>query len=421
MMFSGGAPTQESVLTALQGWKPASSLPLLGVNTHLNRGGAGGGPTPNATNISLLQTTSSAITRIDMVNWDQIEQSLGVYTWTVPDAMIALLRSAGIKFNIPLGYSNPLYGSPGYNSGLTTQAQITAYCNYCVAAANRYNGPDVQFEVRNEVNISFGWAPSPNSSFYTNMMKQAAAAIKAAQPTAVVLTSGISNEGAYPSWGNFVQGMAAAGNLANADGVAFHPYGQGDLVGQPPESSLFHIIDYLNATGRQKPLYLNEWGYPYSWSSNSTGRQAILVARMLLTAIIAGPKTFIAYDLIDDGTDYTNDENTYGLYDASYAIKPAGTAWLAIMGALAGCTSYGFGFDPVQKLCVLTVMRSAGQSVIAWTYDTGTKTVLKIVNAFTSYTLKNLAGSAQSISVSNGVASFSVTEAGGPVILTAAY
>jgi hypothetical protein len=415
----GNTDIIEQRLSSLQRTETAGGLPALGANVHQRR--AAGGPTPDATNVSLLQTIGAQMARIDMVNWDAIEVTKGVYNFSGSIGLVSALRSAGIKIQLVLGYNNRLY-APSWNSGVATQANIDGYVKYCQAVASQYFGPDVIYELRNEVNLNQWWAPTNNPEQYGRMMTQAAAGIKSAKPDAVVLTAGFSSFGGPRLWGPFLDGVMAHGSLANIDGFAFHPYNQGDLVMQFPEWAVMDLSEALQHIGNSKPLYVNEWGYPYSWASNSLMRQATLDARAALTSICIGAKVHLHYDLVDDGLDYTHPEETYGLFDNRFAIKPSGTAFKAITTALAGCTRFAMSFDRPQRLIALTIDKPSGRVVIAWTYvraAAGTLVTFKSsVGAHGSSTLKDVFGNAKPYTYSDGVFLASFTEADGPLILS---
>lgn len=412
-------PSIERLIARRQRTDDAANLPVIGINTHLSRFGAGGGNTPNAVNIALMQECGASMARIDMVNWDQIERTLGSYDWTKSDAMISALRAANIKINILLAYANILYGSDGWSAGFTTQAQLDAYSNYCAIVASRYHGNDVQYELRNEPNLPIFWAPIPDPEMCAKMTTQAAAAIRAVRPAATILSPGISNTGALEGWGPYMKTWMSVVDLGNIDGFSFHPYNQGDLVGQSPESSLLHLHDFANVTKNSKPIYSTEWGYPHNWSSKSAKRQAILTTRAILTSIIAGVKCHLHYDLIDDGTDYSDDEQTYGLYDNSFAIKPAGIAFKAITAALAGCVTFRVGFDASRKIVSLFVQKANGQVIIVWTYDTGnSKTFTSAIGPGKTVSCVDLFGASKTCNYSGGSLSLRIIEAAGPLLVT---
>ncbi len=92
------------------------------------------------------------------------------------------------------------------------------------------------------------------------------------------------------------------------------------------------------------PIAITEWGYCASWLAGQANapetQRAYWAARMIGAAICYGITGLCFYNLRDTGTDQTNDQNTFGLFDFGFKAKPAVTAVANVMKALAGTESY---------------------------------------------------------------------------------
>lgn len=97
------------------------------------------------------------------------------------------------------------------------------------------------YEVGNEVNLdaSYGWAAAPDAAAYVTLLCEAFGRIKAADPTAIVVSAGLAptgrvsgtwnghpgHNGLYQDEREFLREFLAAGGAACADVIGYHPYG----------------------------------------------------------------------------------------------------------------------------------------------------------------------------------------------------
>ncbi len=97
------------------------------------------------------------------------------------------------------------------------------------------------YEIGNEPNLdaSYGWTTSPNAADYVTMLCEAYGRIKAADPTAIVVSAGLAptgrvtgnwnghagHNGLYQDEREFFKEFVAAGGGACADAIGYHPYG----------------------------------------------------------------------------------------------------------------------------------------------------------------------------------------------------
>src|SRR5205085_304539 len=120
---------------------------------------------------------------------------------------------------------------PAGTSSTTPPTNLGDYATFAATAARHFGPLGVHdYEIWNEPNIGF-WSPSPDPARYTQMLKQAYAAIKGVDPAATVISAGLSPYGSYGQQDathmnplTFLQQMYANGAHGSMDGVGWHPY-----------------------------------------------------------------------------------------------------------------------------------------------------------------------------------------------------
>lgn len=389
----------------------ASALPLIGVATHINR--LNDTDIPTANNLAMVATSGAEIVRTDMA-WQNVEQSSGVYSFSYYDALVSGLRTAGRKVLLVLDYGNSLY-TGGSSNPPTNSTMRTAYNNFCVAVANQYHGADVYYELWNEPNLAQFWGGAPDATQFATMVTGAAAAIAAAKPGAQILVGGISSAN-WPDPVTYMTTFVGAVTKTNLLGYSLHPYNQGDLVGQSPELAIvFDAAFFAVASGKQK--WNTEVGYPLSWASNSVQRQAHLDTRAMIASIRAGLQSHVHYDLCDDGPNKVDDEETYGLFDDNFNIKPTGTAFSAITAAKSGATTYSVDALTGCETTVITFNKSGSKTLVLVAEVTNLNFVHDI-GSHSSVSARDVLGNVVPVQVVSGnVVKIPVSEATSPIIV----
>jgi len=186
--------------------------------------------------------------------------------------------------------------------------------------------------VWNEPNYYVFWQPTPDAAAYTEILKAAYAAIKAADPDAVVVAGGIA---ATPDNGTqmvdavrYVTEMYEAGAAGYFDALSFHPYhyyvkfSQGGGMPSSPLTMVNAIHDVMLANGDgNKKIWATEYGEPSSLGGDAV--QAAYIGDFLRTwrdLDYAGP----AY--IHTVRDYFSLDPiaaSFGIYNQDWTPKPA--------------------------------------------------------------------------------------------------
>jgi len=237
---------------------------------------------------SAFAPTGQAISNLD-ASWVRIEfrwneaepSSKGSYDQNIIaryDQAIATARAAGAKV---LVFVN---GAPRWASGsrasMTKPQNPADYADFMRYVAARYAGQVSAWEVWNEENTSRFWSTGPSASEYVPLLKAANGAVKTADPDALVVFGGVSQND-YP----FIEGAYAAGAKGYFDVMAVHPYpgpnppeavwGAGGRIAPTAFTGFREVRASMLARGDDKPIWLTEFG----WSTTTTDPSGVSLAQ----------------------------------------------------------------------------------------------------------------------------------------------
>ena len=276
--------------------------------------------------------------RVD-VNWNYI-QSAGPnsYTWGWLDQVVTSSRAAGMSVDlIPEGC--PQWAAvSGAKAPNAQPASPAAFGTFAAAVAARYAPKGVHtFEIGNEPNNAVFWKPAPNPAAYTADLIAAYKAIKKVDPSAVVLSGGLSpatDDGNNIAPITFLQAMYAAGAKNYFDGVGYHPYSYPALPNTYKSWSGWSQMSQTNPSIRSvmtakgdggKQVFITEVGAP---TGGPNGVSQATQATEFTQAIAAAKSTswigaMYFYTWQDRSTDPSTSENWFGLLTYAGAQKPA--------------------------------------------------------------------------------------------------
>jgi len=400
---------------------PATQIPQMCVAFHPT--------TPPEQNLALIKKLGATCARTDN-GWDQIEREIGVYDWKEADAIWLPLCKAHIRPIMIATYNNPLYAA-GVFRAIAGKPNVDAFAKFSAAMADHYVKacPDMIIELFNEPN-AVNWTTVPwSGASYATMLAPVSAAIKKAQPHVIVFSGGLGFDAQSPT--RWVSDMVRTGEgLPAVDVYAFHPYNYDEgtpVKTLPPEQLLVDTTRFADHTkASAKPIALTEYGFPLKALGGDLKRQGFYTARAMLAAIIGHYSLQTIYDLVDDGTDYTNVQNTFGLFhtgisDLPYEIKPSGLAFTTIARAMADAKSVTLDYDAAQMMPTLTFEKTQDQTLAVWTLDTdGAKTFSKPIASAKKPSCTNTFGKPYPCRYQDGILSFSFTETDAPILVTLA-
>jgi hypothetical protein len=187
------------------------------------------------------------------------------------------------------------------------------------------------WQVWNEPNLEHFWA-NPNPQHYATLLKATYAAIKRADPEALVVwgaTSRLDWEFLRPA-------------LAQADGkfdvIAIHPYGYGDP--RAPEAYIPDAIEELRRLLRahgvgDRPIWFTEWGWPTHRGPRgiSNRQQGQYIARAHILALHAGLQRSFWYEFQERKEADEENEDAFGIVEYDLRPKPAYVAYRTLIAA----------------------------------------------------------------------------------------
>ncbi|MGB0970748.1 MAG: Ig-like domain-containing protein, partial [Mycobacterium sp.] len=279
------------------------------------------------TNRALDMSKSAGVTavRID-ISWHVVEYEEGAPDWSLIDPLVDKIVDRDMAV---LGM---LYDTPAWLSGTTdphappTNPQL--FAQFAAATAEHYLGRINTWEVWNEQNIPRFWA-SPSPADYAELLKAVYPAIKAVDPSATVITGGLSPDSSGIDPLSFVTAMYAAGAGGYFDAISMHPYSFPQL---PTIDSVKAVHDVMTANGDgDKKVWLTEVGAPTGTSpfAVSDETQALSIALFVdfaRTADYVGP--VYLYSILDTGSNLADPEDNFGLIRQDFTTKPAFGIWL---------------------------------------------------------------------------------------------
>jgi len=272
--------------------------------------------------------------RFDFAWWDIQEAGPSSYDWSKYDAVVAAAAAKDINVLGMVGYT-PEWARPATCSDdKCAPEDPTTYAAFVKKVVERYKTRGVShWEIWNEPNNTVFWKPKPNVKDYASLLTLAYAAAKQADPSATIISGGLSP--ATNTDGNiapidFTEALYAEKAGESFDAFGFHPYCYSGTFNCPADYAEWSAWSQMNDTPRSirsimkkndddKKIWVTEFGAPTNGPNSVTEKlQANMVRRsyeQLSRQSWAG--TFFWYSLQDIGSDNEDVEDWFGLIDAN--------------------------------------------------------------------------------------------------------
>jgi hypothetical protein len=331
------------------------------------------------------------------ITWDSVEKSPGVYDWSASDAFLRRVKAAHLRSVIIIGQGNPLYTGTTYNHDrMNAQAQqalpprrpqdIQAFARFTAAAARRYAGGDIIWEIWNEPDMARFWPPNANPFEYAAVASAACAAIKQADPTATVIGPGAASmpDKGNPLAPNIMSAIAHSPAGACFDAISAHDYRyRGNNPVPTPESvqiNNLRSLEWLRANfpGRDMRLVCSEWGYAAPLVTAS--QQAAYPIRALFSNLLSGVPLTIWYEWKDSGRGAADSETNYGLLTFDGADKDGLRNVGNVLPQIRRATLVGRRAAGSDDVYAIVVRQPTGEyGLVYWTAtDTGRPQTLRV-------------------------------------------
>jgi hypothetical protein len=157
--------------------------------------------------------------------WIEIENTRGVYNTGGPDAAVRALARRGIRVLGIISYATPW--ANGGRDQMYPPTNPTDFAIYAGLLVRHFAPLGVRtWEIWNEPNLHNYWATGANPAQYTQLLKAAFVAIKAADAGATVMTGGLApaaSSGGDLTPMEFLTGIYNNAGQGYFDAVADHP------------------------------------------------------------------------------------------------------------------------------------------------------------------------------------------------------
>jgi len=138
--------------------------------------------------------------------WRDIESKKGQFDWSHTDHIVYTANRYGagkldllIRVDHPPEWAAPGCSNPAQGIVQGPPRNLQDYANFLTALASRYKGRIRAYEIWNEPNLAREWCGRvPDPAEYAQMLRVAYAAIKRADPNAMVISAGLTPTGTQP-------------------------------------------------------------------------------------------------------------------------------------------------------------------------------------------------------------------------------
>ncbi len=239
--------------------------------------------------------------------WQKTEKEKGVYDFSWLDEQVDNLLSRGMKPWLCLCYGNRVWDelAKQYQGAVgcppvRTPEQREAWIAYVSATARHFAGRITYYEIWNEAEGGWTWRPSPNLAEYAKFACDTAAAVRAADPKAKIMT-GSHYEDTLRS---FVI-EAQNGTLECSDVVTYHSYNYDERMTLQRALALRAFLDgcghpeievVQGESGSQSKTGGNG---ALSWVRTDEGMQVKQILRHTVADLLGGVKFTSVFSAVD--------------------------------------------------------------------------------------------------------------------------
>jgi hypothetical protein len=275
------------------------------------------------------------------IGWGHIERDRGTYDWASTDRVVRGALDRGLSVVAVVGSAPGWDAAPGCRTFECAPAEPGPYADFVALAARRYAPLGVHhWEIWNEPNHSAFWGPRPDAEAYTELLRAASTAIHAVEPSATVMSGGLSparDVRGQIAPVTFLRRIYQLGARPYLDAVAHHPYqfpalpSAPDLTNALFQTKVLHdvMVDFDDG---HKRIWGTEVGAPtrgdYSVSEGDQAQWVREYYRIWNDWSFTGP--LLWYTARDHGNRDTI-EDSFGLVHHDREAKPGLAAFVDVM------------------------------------------------------------------------------------------
>ncbi len=236
------------------------------------------------------------------VSWSAVEPSPGVYNFVVLDEAVDALN----RINVSVLFT--VFGTPVWARSITQEDgppdNFEAFAGFAGALSEHFAGRVAAYQIWNEPNLRRQWSSERHRidpASYFDLLRQAYSAIKAEDPSALVVSAGLAptgfNDGVNALNDRlYLQSLYDLGLQSVTDAVAVHAVGfanppdadccqKSDGVETHFENRSFYFKNTLQdyraiteANGDTRPLWITKFGWGTSEDTDTPGEGFVYVS-----------------------------------------------------------------------------------------------------------------------------------------------
>lgn len=321
------------------------------------------------------------------LGFSSIRDEIGQSADNAPGGLVRSLARGG-PLSSPLRSTNKANlfaitggGSRQFQQGIPVNpSERASYYRFIAGLGQRIGADRPMLEIWNEWNLPTSLRKSGSAASYSDLVRGAVPTLRQAFPGSVILAGSIGNDFASSlgttSYWNWTRDYLAGGSWKQADGLSVHIYANcmAGMARQPVAMiqrlmELDGMVRAANAN-RSFPIYVTEVGWPEQHGAcgfSQAERTAFPAQFLVMAEAMPFVRGVWLYELRDGSANRADMENTFGLANPDYTIKPSTCATAEIIALLK---SYRVsGVEIKGGTAIASLQSSEGSLTLAWSAD----------------------------------------------------